>query len=209
MVCPRIRVGHRIVSRVWDKSLQSERTSLYVPAFPIAEWLVQNWWSLLNELCPWETVPKSVVDATQLNWCKRHCLRSADSALLLPKLYIFHDGQSLRTEWQDDLSDSMPNMPGEFITDGAEPLDSNTTQESLAQFINDVLGRFLDIHGERVDELSSQWRAIQSADNEDRQFCAIAGRMGIDPYNRDEMTDDLVLFLEQMTADSQEPLLRT
>jgi len=41
-----IRVDRRIVSTIWDKSLESERTRLYLPAFPIAEWLVQNWWSL-------------------------------------------------------------------------------------------------------------------------------------------------------------------
>ncbi len=32
-----IRVDRRIVSTIWDKSLQSERTRLYLPAFPIAE----------------------------------------------------------------------------------------------------------------------------------------------------------------------------
>jgi hypothetical protein len=204
----RIRVGRRYVSRIWDKSLQSERTSLYVPAFPVAEWLVRNWWSMLNELCLWETVPNSVDDTARLSWTKRHCLRSADSALLLPKLYIFHDGQSLRTEWQADYSDSMPNMPGEFIADGAEQLDTGDTQESFAQFIGEILGHVADVDDDRIDELSNQWRAIQGADEEERQFCTLAGRMGIDPYDRNEMTEDLARFLEQSTARLEEPLLR-
>jgi hypothetical protein len=204
----RIRVGQRFVSRLWDKSLEQERKSLYVPAFPIAEWLVQNWWSLLNELCPWETVPKSVLEPPQLNWSKRHCLRSADSALLLPRLYVYSDGQSLLTEWQADRSDSMPNMPGEFITDGVEPLDSDGTQESLAQFIDDVLDRVVDLDEDRVTSLRNQWRAIQSADSEEREFCTIAGRMGIDPYHRNEMTDALAQFLEETPVHAQEPLVR-
>src|SRR4051794_18486370 len=62
----RIKVGHRFVSRIWDKTLQSERINLYVPAFPIAEWIALNWWSLLNELCPWETVPRSRVDPARM-----------------------------------------------------------------------------------------------------------------------------------------------
>src|SRR5271154_3957166 len=49
----RIRVGERYASRIWDKTLQSERTSLYLPAFPVAVWIGENWWSLLNELCSW------------------------------------------------------------------------------------------------------------------------------------------------------------
>ena len=204
----RIRVGQRYVSRLWDRSLEAERTNLYVPAFPVAEWIVRNWWTLLNELCPWETVPQAIVDATRMGWTRRHCLRSADSALLLPKLYLFHDGRSLRAEWQADLPESMPNMPGEFVADGAEPLDSDATAESLAQFVNDVLARVSHLDDDRVDGLSSLWRAIQGADEEERQFCTLAGRMGIDPYDRDEMTEDLARFLEQTAGDLEEPLLR-
>ena len=81
-----IRIGSRHVSRIWDKSLQSERTRLYVPAFPIAEWLVHNWWAILNELPRLEKVPQYAVDVRQMEWLSRHCLRSADSALLLPAL---------------------------------------------------------------------------------------------------------------------------
>jgi hypothetical protein len=203
----RIRVAGRFISRIWDKKLESERTTLYVPAFPIAEWLIQNWWSLLNELCPWEIVPKSVVDGRQLSWSKRHCLRAADSALLLPRLYLFSDGQSLRAEWQADPSDSLPNMPGEFVTGGAEQLDSIATEESFSQFISGVLGRVAGLDDERTAELSDQWRAIQNADDEEREFCTIAGRMGLDPYHRNEMTDALALFLDESNAGSQEPLL--
>ena len=111
----RIRVGQRLVSRVWDKSLQSERTNLYLPAFPIAQWLVENWWSLFNELCPADKVPTSVAGGAPLKWIRRHCLRSADSALLLPALYLFHNGQNLHAEWHADVPGSLPNMPGEFV----------------------------------------------------------------------------------------------
>jgi hypothetical protein len=203
-----IRVGHRFVSRIWDKTLQNERIHLYVPAFPIAEWIALNWWSLLNELCPWETVPRSGFNSARMGWTKRHCLRSADSALLLPKLFVFHDGQSLRTEWHADIPDSLPNMPGEFTADGAERLDSATTEESFAQFINSVLAAVAGVNDIRVGELSDHWRAIQAADSEERRFCTLAGRMGIDPYNPNEMTEELALFLEGSTAQMEEPLLR-
>ncbi len=203
-----IRVDRRIVSTIWDKSLQSERTRLYLPAFPIAEWLVQNWWSLLNELCCSETVPKSAIGAKQVKWIRRHCLRSADSALMLPALYLFHDGQSLRAEWYSDPPRSIPNMPGEFIADGADELDTNATQESLTQFIHSVLGRVTHVDDERVRELSTQWRAIQGADAEEQQFCTLAGRMGLDPYDRSEMTEELACFLEQTLTSPEDALVR-
>ena len=204
----RIRVGHRFVSRIWDKTIQNERIHLYVPAFPIAEWIALNWWSLLNELCPWETVPRPVFDSARMGWTKRHCLRSADSALLLPRLFVFHDGQSLRAEWHSDIPDSLPNMPGEFTADGAEQLDSATTEEAFAQFINSVLAAVAGVDDNRVGEFSDHWRAIQAADGEERRFCTLAGRMGIDPYSPSEMTEELALFLERSITELAEPLLR-
>jgi hypothetical protein len=178
----RIRVGERYVSRVWDKANQYERKSLYLPAFPVVAWIVENWWSLLNELCSWDTVPNSAVDAAPSGWIKRHCLRAADSSLMLPALYLFHDGQCLRAKWHSDPQGSMPNMPGEFVADGADSLDSNATEDALAQFVNMVLDRVREIDDTRVHEISANWRAIQGADGDERAFCSLAGRMGIDPY---------------------------
>ncbi len=204
----RIRIGARFVSRAWDKSLESERTSLYLPAFPVAEWITRNWWSLLNELCPSERVPSCVVNPTYMSWTKRHCLRSADSALLLPALYLFHDGQSLCAEWQPDRQAAMPNMPGEFITGGTEQLDSHATEESLAQFVIDILSRVEGVDDDRVRQMTEQWRAIQGAGDEERGFCTLAGRMGLDPYDPDEMTDELARFFEDAILRPDDPLVR-
>jgi hypothetical protein len=204
----RIRVGERYVSRIWDKANQNERTSLYLPVFPIAVWIVQNWWSLLNELCGWETVPRAAVDAAQSMWLKRHCLRSADSSVMLPALYIFHDGYALRAEWFSDPQDSMPNMLGEFVDSGAGWLDSGVTQDSLAQFIDQVLDRVTALDDVRVQDIREHWRAIQAADAEEQAFCTLAGRMGIDPYDSNEMTDELAQFLEQTVTSSEDLLVR-
>jgi hypothetical protein len=203
----RIRVGQRIAGRIFDRSLQSERTNLYLPAFPIAEWLVQNWWALLNEPCRSDKVPGSHHPESQLGWIKRHCLRSADSALMLPALYVYHDGQSLRAVWQSNEPCSMPNMPGEFVSDGDERLDDADTRESLAGFISETLNRVSQLGDERVRELRDQWHAIQAADVEEQQFCTLAGRMGIDPYDEDTMTDELAQFLETVGS-SEDPLIR-
>lgn len=203
-----IRVGQRYASRLWDKSLQQERRLLYVPAFPIAGWLVQHWWSLFNELCPADEVPQRAT-ATQWNrrWLSRHCLRSADSSLLLPALYVFHDGRGLRAEWFKDEAGSLPNMPGEFAEEGCERLDVRATEDSLAVFINDTLARLDGLDDSRVDQLARRWRAIQAADAEETAFCRIAGRMGIDPYDPQEMTSDLAAFIEQEDFNPDDPLV--
>jgi hypothetical protein len=204
----RVRIGERFPSMIWDKELRSERKNLYLPAFPVVEWIVENWWSMLNELCSWETVPTSAVGPAQWKWLKRHCLRSTDSSLMLPALYIFHDGLSLRAEWRADPQGSMPNMPGEFVGDGSDQLDSDATKSSLTLFIEAVLGRVAQVRDARVSEITEHWRAIQCADGQEQDFCTLAGRMGIDPYDASEMTDELARFLEQTVTSPEDPLLR-
>jgi hypothetical protein len=54
--------------------------------------------------------------------------------------------------------------------------------------------------------LAEQWKAIQGAGVEEQHFCSLAGRMGIDPYDDGEMTEELVRFLEQ--ARPEDPLVR-
>ena len=184
----KIRIGDRFVSRVWDKFAKAERTSLYVPAFPIAEWLVSNWWFLWNEgqrpSDPW-------------NWAQRHCLRAADSALLLPQLSVFHDGKCQRAQWDSDPEGSRPHMPAEFCGGaGDEVLDAEQCRMALAQFIDDTLARVRDLDDDRVRDLHSLWQAIRSADRDEIDFCRLAGRFGVDPYNRNEMTAELATFLE-------------
>jgi len=127
---------------------------------------------------------------------------------MLPALYVFHDGQTLRAEWQSDPQGSMPNMPGEFVDGGSEWLDSSATQDSLAQFIDQVLYRVTEVDDVRVHEIREHWRAIQAADGEEQAFCTLAGRMGIDPYDRSEMTDDLAQFLEQTATSPEDPSVR-
>jgi hypothetical protein len=177
----RIRVGGRTVTRIWDKTLGEERSLLYVPAFPIAEWLVENWWTLLNEPCPTAELPKP--RWAHLGWIKRHCLRSADSGLLLPALYLFNDGRGVGVEWQADEPDALPNMLGYFVDSGVDHLAKRPVEDVLAEFVSEILTRVEGLADGRVDELRENWRAIRSADAEETTFCVVAGRMGVDPYD--------------------------
>ncbi|QEH36315.1 hypothetical protein OJF2_48760 [Aquisphaera giovannonii] len=203
----RVRVGDRFASRIWDRELNGERTTLYVPAFPIAEWIANNWWFLFHEPCRWEAVPRSVGRPAEFDWTRRHCLRAADSALLLPNLFVFHDGHGPRVEWRPDASGSLPNMPGEFIGYGAEPLDAGPTQSALGEFVRATLGRVSHLPDERALELATLWRSIEKADEDERQFCTLAGTMGIDPYDPDTMTEELASFLEEAATEHTLPLV--
>lgn len=204
----RIRVGDRCVSTVWDRSLRSNRENLYVPAFPIAAWIVENWWVLLNERPPSETVPVVVDQKAHFEWSRRHCLRSADSSLMLPALYVYHDGRDLTAEWRSDAPDSVPHMLGAFLFGGRDTLDASATQDSLVEFVAAVLDRAKAAGDTRVDELARHWSAIRHTDFEEERFCRLAGRMGIDPYNEETLDTDLARFLETAFPDPDSPIVR-
>ncbi len=147
----RMRVGGRTVTRIWDKTLREERALLYLPAFPIAQWLVENWWTLLNEPSPTAELPKP--SSARLAWIKRHCLRSAESGLLLPALYLFNDGRGIGVEWQADDPGAFRNMPGEFGDSGIDHLEKGATENVLAEFVSEILRRIEGLNDERVDKL--------------------------------------------------------
>jgi Zn-dependent peptidase ImmA (M78 family) len=201
-----IRVAGRTVTRVWDRALHEERSFLYVPAFSIAEWIVGNWWVLLNEPCPTPVVPRA--SGFHLPWIKRHCLRCADSALLLPALYFFNDGRGIGVEWQADPRDTLPHMPGEFVDGNRDHLDSVVTENALREFVSTVLTRVENLAEARVQATLATWHAIGNVDADEAKFCIAAGRLGIDPYDPGQIPEDLAGFLETGLGDPSQPLVR-
>jgi hypothetical protein len=202
----RIRIGGRTVTRIWDKTRREERSLLYLPAFPIVQWLVENWWILLNEPPLTPELPKP--SSAHLPWIKRHCLRSAESGLLLPALYLFNDGRGVGVEWQADEPDVLKNMPGEFGDSGSDHLEKGPTEDILAEFVSEILRRVEDLNDEHVNQLRENWRAIRNADGEEAPFCVVAGRMGLDPYDPSQVSDEFAAFVEQAIRDPELPLAR-
>lgn len=202
----RIRINGRIVTQCFDKQTLAERSHIYVPTFPIAEWLVENWWVLLNEPSRGPELPP-VTKAT-LPWIRRHCLRTADSGTLLPMLFIFNDGRSVRLQWRPDLTATSSSVPVEFVGSGSASVSVADASLVLSNFIGDVLARVEPINDERVRRVDELWNAIRNADADEREFCEIAGRMGINPYDDAEVPDELADLLESSTLDARAPIAR-
>jgi hypothetical protein len=121
-------------------------------------------------------------------------------------LYIYSDGRDLVAEAHADREGSLPHLPGEFLGDETEVVDSAATQSALSNFIDQTFYRVADVDDDRAARAIGQWRAIQDADDEEVEFCRLAGRMGLDPYDREETPDHLAEFFEAM-LDSENDLL--
>ena len=202
----RIRVRGRTVTRLWDKALQEERVSVYLPAFPLAEWVVSHWWTLLNEPSPAPLPPRAA--GPHHSWVKRHCFRAAEAGMLLPMLYLFSDGRGLCAAWQADERHVLSHMPGDFIDAGCEHLEQAAVEDALASFVTETLHRAASLDDERVNAVRENWQAIREADAEEVRFCVAAGRMGLDPYDSASLDQATATFLETALADPDLPVAR-
>jgi hypothetical protein len=194
----RIRAAGRAVTQAWDRNSLAERTSVFVPAWPLARWIVRHWWQLLYETCPSEDVPSAdnPLPPAQRDWLRRHSLRAAESGLLLPRLSIFSDGEDVCLDWQADPPDSYPQMPAEFTQSGRLWLSREDVDVGMRLFVRAVLERIGDSDEDRAARLRDNWAAIATADQEEASFCRAAARLGLDPYLWHDWDSAVVHLLE-------------
>jgi hypothetical protein len=74
---------------------RSLRQGVYGSVFPLARWVVDNWWSLLDESLRTEHFRggRALAEDPALRpWVQRHCLLAAREGFALPDLTIYRDG---------------------------------------------------------------------------------------------------------------------
>jgi hypothetical protein len=179
-----VYVDNEAVTRLEDKQAASIRKAVYGPLYPIAEWIVKNWWSLLNETA----TPRR--EATAPYW-RRHNLAAAGEGFALPSLFFRPEGHQMRLDWR-----RRPAIPHrvEFLSEGNAVVDLKQAMETLSNFVTAVVTR-LEQQGVADSYLSDEWLAIRSADAEERSFCKAVGQLGLDPYDLDEKASETVIRL--------------
>lgn len=197
-----IWVGDECVTQVEDIDSQNVRRSVYVPLYPLAEWIAYNWWflkahsrpaSLLGDL---RSLASSQGRRAALSgMLEHHNLRAVGDGFLWPNLTIVPEGTHTRLAWYPD-DGATPERPLKYIRGGEAWIHSESLELSLARFVDDVGTRLTE---QEVIETSLQkeWAALRVTDAEEAAFCIAAARLGLDPYS-DAL--DLQDSLERATA---------
>lgn len=159
----------KCVSRVLDQDVKSVRDAVYLPLYPLAEWLATHWWTLLVEV----PSPERVADP---KYAERHSLRSARDGFALPSASITGEGDHIRLSW---VREALPNYRVEFIEEGTAYIPVKVFRQSLAAFINAVLGR-LQAEGISGTVLQEEWAALQALSKEEEEFCEVTAALGLD-----------------------------
>lgn len=183
----RVTVGDEDVTRVEDLVSHGTCGGVYGPLYPVAEWIVTNWWFLLHEV----TSPDK--DSSK-EYARRHNLAAAAEGFSLPSLTIKPEGQRTVLHWSRRR---LPRHDIQFINENKAIVDTNQLEAELRSFIQAVVTRLEDegVHGTLLAE---EWQAINDADDEERAYCAALGRLGLDPYAPEsEATGHAVISLAE------------
>jgi len=184
----RITIDGHCVTRVYASRSGSERESLYTSLYPLAEWMVANWWSIFAEVPNDLQIGSPEVSA-------RHSLRSVGDGFLFPDLEFWWNERQIRANWRTCLASSEPTR---FLAFGSADLEALAVRDSFAALIQGVVDR-LATRGIQGSWLQVNWPILQQSllDAEEREFCEAAGCLGQDPYSlTDETADQLMDFFQ-------------
>lgn len=162
--------GEKITELV-DRVSRSVRTDVFVPIYPVAEWLVTRWWFLLYEIERHGPLDSGDYD-------DRHGLRRAGEGFALPAVSFVPTGGAVRVEWTP-IRLERQNI--EFTSRGVAYVEIEDFRASVLQFVTAVVKRLheFEITGTLLQE---ELEAITRTTPEEEEFCAAAAALGLEPY---------------------------
>ena len=186
----RIRLGDSTITRALDERAKTTREFLFLPLYPLAEWLATNWWFLSHEF-------KNPNKSTDADFHERHSLAAGREGYALPNLDFVSWGSITRLTWR---TESLPWARVTFLEQGEAWVDTEEFRASCAGLVDRVIRR-LDALGIEKTFLQQEWAAIQMADDEEMAFCATAAGLGWDPYALDDARRNWVIWLSTRLGD--------
>ncbi len=166
-----IHAGGDAITKVEISRIESVRPYIYVPLFPVAEWVVANWWFLWDE---WRADGRN----------PRHNLLAAREGFVLPDLSFLPTETRMELAWRPVSS---PAASAAFLSGGSKVVDKSAVKEEFRRLVDAVVER-LERRHVQGSYLAVEWRAIQEAerDPEQKAFCERAARLGCDPFDVEE-----------------------
>ena len=203
-----IEAGGRLVTEAVHGPSESLRGGVYGSAFPLCQWIVENWWFLLNESYRFPARYASL-DLAQTprdrEWVQRHSLLAAAEGNAWPDLTLHRDEQKVIVRWMPDgMASTHPAL--RFTGEGETHMEAADAERGLSEAVQAVLDRLAGMEEPEVTELRKGWAAVAGATEQERRLCEWSARLGIDPFDPDELTNDLEETLLESVADLDAPL---
>jgi hypothetical protein len=190
----------------------SLRRGVYGSVFPLAEWVVENWWSLFNESLRTERFRGGRALASNRAdrpWVQRHAFLAARGGFALPDLTLYRDGARVVARCVPDPFGAETPYPVRFVSDAELRLAPTDAEAGLRGLVEAVVDRARQVAAAEPEarELLENWETVRESARSEPGVCAAAAAMGADPYDPGDMTDELLGILAGPFA-SLPPLLR-
>lgn len=198
-----IRINDRPVTLIEDARGGGLRRWVHTSAYPLAEWIAANWWTLQQHVRP-SAMPVSSwrwSEVRRAPWLRMHNLRAAGDGMPWPDLTLVPEGEVTRVTWTP--SRGLAGQPVTFLTGDDVYLASSEVRAALAGFVQQVLDR-LDEAGLHDTSLHQEWSALGDLDDGERSFAAAAARLGLDPF---DVEDDVSKHIQHAATLFEGPLL--
>ncbi len=169
-----ILVDRYCVTRLYDEQSRTMREVVYVPLYPLAEWVAANWWALWKE--------PEMSGPMRPGYLSRHSLVGAREGYALPPLRIEAAGSLTRLSWHPE---DLPFNKVRFTETGQSWVPTDAVKNELSSLVAAVVSR-LESQGITGTMLQEDWLAVQGTDTEQKVFCECAAALGLDPYDLDD-----------------------
>ncbi|HEY3968989.1 MAG TPA: ImmA/IrrE family metallo-endopeptidase [Planctomycetaceae bacterium] len=201
-----------VLSRLLSNAARSERTGIFGSVFPVAEWIVENWWFILHEPSRMPELPSGRMFSdnppVMRHWAHRHNLLSARHGGALPDLSLYRDDEHIVVRSYADPDPGRNARPVRFLGEGELRLCQKDVEHGLDSFIRQVLSRLESQREPEIERLNAEWTALCNSRETEANLCAWAAAMGVDPYDSSELNDSLLGLIENQLP-GLEPDLRT
>jgi Zn-dependent peptidase ImmA (M78 family) len=187
-----IRLDGHPVTRFWSEPVNAVRAGVHGSVFPLAQWIVRNWWHLLEEGIPHPEVLRGArgSHARNRSWLERHNLLLSRDGMAYPDFSVYREDEFVCVRWVPDPEDV--TTPGRFLGEGAARLGRTDAEASIASLVESVLERTATFAEAETTELRADWEAIGESSKSERNLCARLAGLGVDPYaaDLDETVED-------------------
>lgn len=187
-----IEADGRLVTEVLDDRSRSLRGGVYGSVFPLSQWIVENWWFLLNESYRFPVACSSHELARTPGaraWIQRHGILAARQGGALPDLTFYRDEESVVARWKQHFDHSTQPFL-RFTGSGEARMVPEEVERGFAGLIHQVLDRLDGLEAPEAAVLREDWAGLSKSMNEDREICEWSARLGLDPHDPDELTDE-------------------
>ncbi len=123
----------------------------------------------------------------------------------LPDLTLHRDEGQVVARWMPD--GTAPAHPAlRFTGEGETRMAVAAAERGLAGAVEAVMERLAGSEEPEVRNFRADWAAVTGATEQERRLCESAGKLGIDPFDPDELTEDLEDALSKIVANLDAPV---